>query len=330
MWQPEAVAVHLITGEDQSLVLDAATSLVHQLVGDGDRSLMVDDFDGEEYDLAQVVDAAQTPPLLTERRVVVARQVGRFNAEQAEPLIDYLGDPLDSTDLVLVQDGGRLPKPVADALRAAKVVTHATAPPPRARERGEWYAGHIEAAGLRLDPAAVTLLSGWLGEDAGRLGGILDTLVSAYGTGRRLGVDDVRPFLGEAGGVPPWDLTDAIDRGDTRAALDVLTRMTSAGERHPLQVMAILHSHYGKLLALDGSGARDEASAAAAMGIKPGFPARKALEQFRRLGPAQVGRAMALLAGADLDLRGEKDWPDDLVMEVLVARLSKLAGQRAS
>ena len=32
-----------------------------------------------------------------------------------------------------------------------------------------------------------------------------------------------------------------------------------AGERHPLQVMAILHGHYAKLLALDGSGAHDEA-----------------------------------------------------------------------
>ncbi len=34
---------------------------------------------------------------------------------------------------------------------------------------------------------------------------------------------------------------------------------------------------------------------------------------------------MELLAGADVDLRGAKDWPDDLVMDVLVARLSKLA-----
>jgi hypothetical protein len=34
------------------------------------------------------------------------------------------------------------------------------------------------------------------------------------------------------------------------------------------------------------------------------------------------------LAQADLDLRGEKAWPPELVMEVLVARLSKLVGRR--
>ena len=60
------------------------------------------------------------------------------------------------------------------------------------------------------------------------------------------------------------------------------------------------------------------------MGIKPGFPARKALDQYRRMGGAKVVRAVGLLAQADLDLRGAKDWPESLVMEVLVARLSRL------
>ena len=35
-------------------------------------------------------------------------------------------------------------------------------------------------------------------------------------------------------------------------------------------------------------------------------------------------RAIDLLATADLDLRGARELPDDLVMEILVARLSKL------
>jgi len=64
------------------------------------------------------------------------------------------------------------------------------------------------------------------------------------------------------------------------------------------------------------------------LGIKPGFPARKALDQYRKLGNSGVVRAIALLAQADLDLRGAKEWPDELVMEVLVARLSRLGSGR--
>ena len=249
------MSVHLITGDDESLLLTAVSEVVHRVVGGGDRSLMVDEFDDDEYEVRAVVDAAQTPPFLTEMRVVVARGVGRFSADDVAPLVAYLGDPLPSTELVLVAGGGRLAKALADAVKKTGGTVIDTAPPMRARERGGWFEEQVTAAGLRLDHQALTLLASWLGEDAGRVQGILETLASAYGDSRTLKVVDVEPFLGEAGGVPPWDLTDAVDRGDTTKSLLLLHRMMRAGERHPLQVMAILHSHYTKLLTLDGADA---------------------------------------------------------------------------
>src|SRR4029077_16729465 len=102
------MSVHLITGDDESLLLGAVSEIVHRLVGDGDRSLMADEFDGDEYEVGVVVDAAQTPPFLPESRVVIARDVGRFGADDVGPLVAYLGDPLPSTELVLVAGGGRL------------------------------------------------------------------------------------------------------------------------------------------------------------------------------------------------------------------------------
>jgi DNA polymerase-3 subunit delta len=322
------MAVHLVTGADDSLLISGVSELVHRLVGDGDRTLMVDEFDDPEYELRSVVDAASTLPLLAERRVVVARGIGRFSVDDIGLLVDYLTDPMPSTELVLAGGGGTIPKALVDALKRSGANLLDTSPPSKAKDRTAWIDEQFTAVGLRVDSAALALLGAWLGEDAGRLPGVVDTLLSAHGTGRRLGRDDVEPFLGEAGGVPPWDLTDAIDRGDTAGAITLLHRMMEAGGRHALAVMAILHGHYAKLLRLDGADARDEASAAAAMGIKPGFPARKALELHRRLGSGGAARAIALLAQADLDLRGVKDWPDALVMEVLVARLSKLAGAR--
>lgn len=320
------MACFLITGDDESLMLSAIGDLSKKLVGDNDRSLMVDDFDGDDYEVRAVVDAAQTSPFLTDRRVVVARGVGRFTADDLASLVAYLDDPLPTTDLVLVAGGGRIAKALTDALKGAKATIIGSAPPSRASERSGWFDEQIKSTGLRLDPQATKLLATWLGEDAGRLQGILDTLRSTYGDDKKLTVADVSPFIGDAGGIPPWDLTDAIDRGDTTVSLQLLHRMVRAGDRHPLAVMSILHTHYSKLLSLDGSGARDEVSAAAAMGIKPGFPAKKALDQYRKMGGGAVTRAVGLLAQADLDLRGAKEWPEELVMEVLVARLSRLAG----
>ena len=324
------MAAYLLTGDDESVLRSAVQDLVHRLIGDGDRTLMVDEFDGDDYELRSIVDAAQTPPFLTETRIVVGRGIGRFTADELAPLVKYLSDPLPSTELVLAAGGGRIAKALTDAVKQTRGITTNTTPPSRPKDRQTWIAEKAEEAGVRFDPPATMRVAGWLGEDVGRLDGILATLVSTYGTNRRLTGTDVEPFLGEAGGVPPWDFTDAVDAGETTKALTLLARMMGAGDRHPLQVMAVLHNHYGKLARLDGVDAGSEAAAAEAMGIKPGFPARKALANYQRLGGGGIQRAIQLLAQADLDLRGERDLPDDLVMEVLVARLSCLGTGRTS
>jgi DNA polymerase-3 subunit delta len=319
------VSIHVLTGDDESILRAAVTVLVQRLVGGGDRALIVDEFDAEDYTLGAVVDAAQTLPFLTDHRVVVARAAGRFTADDLAVLISYLGDPLPSTELVIEWGSQRRPKSFDEALKAAGATITSTTPPNRARDRGAWVQAEATAAGVRLSGAAVELIVGNLGENVGALDGILRTLSATFGAGTMLGPDQVEPFLGDAGGVPPWDLTDAIDGGRTSRALVLLGRMLGAGERHPLQVMAILQGHYGKLATLDGRELRTEADAAAALGIKPGYPARKALEQARRLGGSSIRRAIDLLAAADLDLRGRRDLDSTLVMEILVARLSRLA-----
>ncbi len=60
-------------------------------------------------------------------------------------------------------------------------------------------------------------------------------------------------------------------------------------------------------------------------GLK-GFPAKKALQNYNRLGGASTKRAIELLAQADLDLRrGAKDLDAELIMEVLVAQVVEAA-----
>jgi DNA polymerase III subunit delta len=316
--------VVMITGSDEALVRDATRSSVDAAVGDEDRTFAVEDFSGEDYEVASLVDAAQTPPLFTSHRVIVGRDLAQRKAEELTPLVRYLAAPSDTTTLVLVWQGGRVPKAVADAAKAAGAQSVATAVP-TGKGRQRWLDDALALAQVRLDPSARRLVGERLGDDVGRLRGVLETLTATYGPGARLGAAEVEPFLGEAGAVPPWELTDAVDGGDPAAAVAVLARMLGAGGRHPLQVMVTLQVHVERMLRLHGSGASSEADAAALLGMKGStFPARKALQRGRALGPARIGRAVELLAQADLDLRGASAWPAELVMEVLVARLARL------
>jgi DNA polymerase-3 subunit delta len=193
------------------------------------------------------------------------------------------------------------------------------------RARSQWLADHLKGGPVRLDGPATAVLSDHLGEDMGRLQGLLDTLAAAYGPGATVSVDDLEPFLGTAGTLAPWDLTDAIDAGKTAKALGVLRRMLDGPDAHPLRVMSVLHGHYRKMLQLDGLGVTSAEEAAQVLGMRSAFPAKKALSESRRLGIGRIARAVQLLGQADVDLRGTTGLSGETVLEVLVARLSRLS-----
>jgi len=318
-------AVWLVDGDDPSLVSEALTSLVTSLLGPVERSLALEDFAGEEVDLSAVALACQTPPFLSDRRVVVVRDAGRFGAEQVQPLLAYLEEPLPSSHLVLVGGGGPIPPKLLSAVKQKGEVIITTV---AAREAHAWFTERLSRARVSLAPTAAATLEAHLGEDLNRLSMMLAMLEAAYGPGARIGPEELAPYLGHPGSVPPWALTDAIDAGDTEQALRSLHRLVEAGERHPLVVLAVLQRHFGNALLVQSPEVRTEAQAAAILGIGDGlstFPARKALGVARRLGARGTGDAVVDLAEAELAIKGRLDWPAQLVLEVLVARLCRLS-----
>jgi DNA polymerase III subunit delta len=304
----------------------AVADLINELVGAAERSLVLEDFSDDELDVVSVAGACQTPSFLADRRIVVLRDAGRFNQDQLQPLLSYLEEPLPTTKLVVAGGGGTLPAKFVNAFKAlpgtAVVNTDVTG-----REAHGWVSERLARAPVKLVPAAASIVETHLGEDLSRLTALLATLEAAYGTDATVGPEEVEPYLGQPGSVPPWDLTDAIDRGETETALKVLHRLMEAGARHPLVVLAILHRHFGNILRAQSPAITSESEAAEALGIAKGrstFPARKALDAARRLGPRGSGDAIIALADAELALKGQLDWDPEVVLEILVARLCRI------
>lgn len=332
----DASPVHLVKGSDEVLLAKGAQELVDRLIGDSDRTEVLSEFGGDDYAMGDVVIAASTVSMFGSR-VVVARNASRFAAGELEPLLQYLGDPAPDSVVVVVWDkpvtpGARanaVPKKLTDAVKAAGGEVHDCGLP-GGKGRGMWADDQMDAARVRLSPRARRLIVERLGDDLSRLGGILTVLDATFGDAS-VDADEVEPYLGDAGSVPPWDLTDAIDRGDVAGAVVNLQRLLGNGARHPLQVMVTLQTHVERMLRLDGAGVRDEKAAAELLGIKgSAFPAKKAMQQASKLGSAKIARATVLVAAADLDLRGRTAQDPVTVLETLVARLAALSSGRSA
>lgn len=319
------MASFLVTGDPSSISLEL-TAALDRLVGDGDRASLVEEFDCSEthFNPGAIVDALTTLPLFAPRRVVVARNVHELKADQMEAVVAGLESKLPEVDVVLTVVG-RPVKALTDACKKIGAETIGAVAVSRAKDRIDLVESKLVEAGFGYSADAARLVATWFGGDTTRIAGLITTLRSAYGEGAKLSRADIEAFLGEAGSVAPWDLTDAIDRGDVDGSLKMLHRLMGPGGSHPLQVLALLSNRYAQMMKLDGRSVRSAADAVEVLGGKE-FTARKVLEQYQRLGSGGVARAVSLIAGADVDLRGAKDWNNETVVEVLVARLAALGG----
>lgn len=339
------LAVVFVKGPDHELRTRALDEVVARLLGDDDRSLALAETrlpaakkpnpteDDKETRLglaASALDGARTPPLGTERRIVVVRSDDGFLAAEAHALAAYLADPQPTTVLVL-EAVGRLAGELTRAAKAAGVEEVGGVPHKDATSAV--LRGQLGRAGVSLDSDAAALVAERFGEDAGRVPALVDLLASTFGEGAALGASEIAPYLGEAGGpVPVYELTKAIDAGDVPESLAVLHRLTGSMGMHPLQVMAILHNHFRRVLRLDDPEVRSEGDAVEALGGKVhAYPAKLAWQKAQRLGRGGIRRAFSLLAKADRDLRGATGAPDDAVLGVLVTELAMLSkpGARA-
>jgi len=346
----------LVQGSDPSLRDREVQRVVDELLGGIDRSLALDDHtidsrrrggadtdsaDDDDDDsgtgaslelptFAAVVNAVQSPPFMTECRVVVVREIGNLTAEQAKWLAQWIGDPLDGVHLVLVMGGGRVSPTLTKACKASGEVVGDTK-----EASGEQTAAVLASAAreakLKLSADASSLIVAHLGADAGRVPELIELLLATYGPNSTLDADSVQAYLGDFGTAERFALTNAIDKGELGAALGILHRMltaTSASQPkplHPMQIMASLVFHYQRLLKLDDPAITTNEQAAAALNMKSAYGARFPFEAARRLGSDGLREALGLLAQAELDLRGASGLDDRTAIDVLVARLAALS-----
>ena len=328
-------AVVTVVGTDATMVYDAVHNVIAEAVGDLDPSFALEDFTakdvtnaGVESVISRVMGALNTPAFLVDRRVVVVRDAQLFLADEVDQLLDWIGSPTPLTTLVLAVVGTKSNKLVKAASDVIEVNVGS-----RSAERISFVIEKMAEYRVSVDRVACQQVADQVGDDVARVDALARTLQSIYGTAP-INFSHIEPYLGDAGDVPEWDLTDAIDGGDATKAIVVARRMLDSKGRAGLQIVNILQRHYLRMARLEGSGVHGEEEAAALLGINK-YPAGKSLRVSERLGPERISTAVHWITQADLNLKGGasyggKDLDTDLdvtdltVVEILVARLAKM------
>jgi DNA polymerase-3 subunit delta len=324
-----------VVGSDATMVYDALHNVIVDALGDLDPAFALEDFTAKdvtaagESTLPRVLEALNTPAFLVDRRIVVVRDAQLLVADEVAALSAWMATPTPATVLILAVVGAKSNRLVKAASAVVEVNVGS-----RVAERVTFVKEKMVEYDVVVDHATAQRIAEQVGDDVARVDALARTLQAIFGSAP-LNFARVEPYLGDAGDVPAWDLTDALDAGDATKAISVARRMLESRQRAGLQLISMLARHYLNMARVEGSDAHTKEEAAALLGVNA-FPAGKALQQGRQLGAERLSTAVRWLTEADLALKGGvsyggKDLESDLdvteltVIEVLVARLARLS-----
>lgn len=327
-------SVFYIIGEDPTSRSDMLAKTVTELLGAEDRSLCVETFDLADADsdetrarlIEEAVTSLSSPPFLTSKRIVVIRDIGSATTENVSSLISYLENPSPTSLLVAVQGGGRISTTLTKAWK------------PIVEQRGiaresiaDLYSRLTRESKISFEPGVREAIFAHCGEDSSKLAALIERLVSVYGSGSKLSLEDVAGYLGESGNVAFYELANEICSGKTKSALEIASRMmhstsaTNAKPMHPLQIVSLLASHFRKLAFVDDPSIRNQNDAFAALGSKGNpYGAKKSWEQARSLGSETILSCIELLGSLDVAVKGGNAIDAEIAIELGIVSLCQL------
>jgi len=304
--------VYLIHGTEDLLLEAAVRRLRERLAQVADLDFNYDVFDGETTAAESVVAAANTLPFMSERRLVVVRNVDKMPAAGLATLAEYAANPNPETCLVLVAAKLAKNTKLYKAVDALKGAFEYAAP-----KRGEYPAEVVKLfaqRGKTVDRAGAEALVRAVGRDLRRLSSEVDKVAAYVGDQQKLTEADVEAVVAAVAPPSPFDFVDALGSRDLRMALSLLARLLASGEPVP-RLYALALRHVRSLLnvrALADRGA-NQAETARLIGA-PDWQVRNLARQASRFTAEELQLAVRAAAEAEAQMKTSQGDPR-LVLE---------------
>ena len=244
--QGTILPLYLFYGEEEFLIQEALDLIIKKVVEPDVRDFNFNTLYCREAPASEIVNLAQTLPLMSEKRLVIAKDFDALKAADLEELLPYLNDPSESTCLVMVSNQGRYEKkPVTSAVEAHGAVTRFF--PLLDREVVTWIEGWTKARGLSLPRDAAQYLWQTIGNDLQTIGNELEKIEIFVKEKKAITLGDVKAVAGDFREYTSFDLAAALGSKDRAKAFLILSRLLQEGEQ-PVSLLGAIAWNFRRLM----------------------------------------------------------------------------------
>lgn len=309
-------AAWLLVSSEPVLIDEELSDLKDRLIPPEARDLNCMTLYGWEAQLPAVLEFLQTMPFLADRRLLVIREVHKF--DELKKLLAYLDDPNPLSVLVMTSTEM---KPRDSSFRSlssrAEVVELRK---PRGQALSRWVQGRFTRLGKVASPEVAGTIIDVVGADMTNLAA--EVVKIALYSGDRKDIQHGDLVVSMSGSVETiFSLIDAVAEGKKDQAFGNLRTLLDAASA-PEFIIHMFARHYrqlvhGKVLVSQGT---PPLQAAKKVGINYENLQEKFARQMRRADLDGLVRALEVLADCDRNLKTGR-LPDEVVLDRLLADL---------
>ncbi len=311
-------SVYLFTGPEAYLRRLAEELILKRALSPESQPFNFSEFSLDSHPIEDALKAADTFPLASPYRIVILRSLEAMGQEQEEVLLGYLKQPPRRTVLVLVTEAIDRRTTFYRQLRDNHCVVDFQTPKPAAFER--WAEQVIRRRGYQISAGSVKRLVELAGSDFQTLLGEIEKLILYAGDGKTIPDSALDDLVRESRVRDAFDLTDAMGRRDSKAALRVLDNLLEAGEA-PLKIVGAIVWNFRNLLMVQEllAAGKNTTQILSVLRLHP-YVLEKLVRQARVLDNRTVRKLYDRLAAVDLRLKSSMS-DERMVLENLICSL---------
>ena len=227
-------SVYLFSGPENYVKAEALQALRRKLLPEGLEELNESVLEGA--DAMQIIGAAETLPMMCDRRLVVVRDwapllsgKSRNEADEVQRIADWLESPPDTCALVFYMRGEPDGKKKLTTLLKKRAACVSFEPLTDA-EIARWAAQRLRPVKKRIANAAVSQLTLTAGHELSRLVGELEKLIAYAGDRADITVEDVQAVVTPSLDYRVFTMIDRLMAGNIVEARQLLKTALETGE----------------------------------------------------------------------------------------------------
>jgi DNA polymerase-3 subunit delta len=294
--------IYLLQGEEPYYIDLISGYIEKNALSEAEKGFNQTIFYGKDTETQTIAESALRFPMMAEKQVIIVKEAQSL--KKIENLSHYAEKPMASTILVLNYKYKNLDSRTKLVKAIKKIGVVFTSQKVKEYRIPAWIEDYMKKREYSITPQAAQILTGYLGNDLGKVANELNKLIIAVKDKNKITPEDIEKNIGLSKDYNMFELQNALGEKNVLKANQIINYFGANEKLNPIQkTTANLYFYFSKLFAYHFMKNKSEQNVSAELRLHP-FLAKQYIAAAKRYSPTKLYEIMGILREYDLKSKG--------------------------